>query len=209
MYLVPKNNPCLLYTLLFLALLNAGCTALPPTQEMSDARQALRAASEAKAREYLPYYVWFAEEHLTQAQQQLEKGRHAYAYARFHALQAKRAASEAYRIAILLVEARLALDAAAAAGNVWRDSEALLAEAEASARAHDFKKALELAYSAKSQGILAVIQARREALRFSMQTRLPIPTELSRTQREALERIDFPSIAEELVEIVPGLSHAP
>jgi len=61
--------------LLILPLLFTGCaTITPPIQEMSDARQAIRAAHEANARKYAPDALTQAEVLLQEATSHLDEG---------------------------------------------------------------------------------------------------------------------------------------
>lgn len=64
-----------------------GCAAIPPVQEMSDARQAIDAAKEAHADRYAPQSLRDAEQHLEEATRELNHG--AYDRARNAALAAK------------------------------------------------------------------------------------------------------------------------
>jgi hypothetical protein len=68
-----------------------GCAVAPPVQEMSDARQAIRAAIEAEAEEYAPETLQEAESLLDTATRDLESGDYQ---------QAKQAATEAREKAI-------------------------------------------------------------------------------------------------------------
>jgi hypothetical protein len=71
----------------------AACTAGPPVQEMSDARQAIAVAREAGAAELAPADLREAEAYLESAQQNLS--RRAYKDARTDAVQAKLKALDA------------------------------------------------------------------------------------------------------------------
>jgi hypothetical protein len=79
--------------LLLGALLSSACAVFPPVQEMSDARQAIRAAIDADARRHAPQNLQQAEEFLDQASRSLE--RRAYDEARREALAAKEQAVQA------------------------------------------------------------------------------------------------------------------
>lgn len=72
---------CLFVTVL------AGCAISPPVQEMSDARQAIRAAQEVQAGKHAAATLGQAEELLTHATRSLEQGQ--YEDARQAALAAK------------------------------------------------------------------------------------------------------------------------
>lgn len=72
---------------LFVVTLAAGCAISPPVQEMSDARQAIRAAQDVHAGKHAPSTLGQAEELLNHATRSLEQGR--YEEARQAALAAK------------------------------------------------------------------------------------------------------------------------
>ncbi len=67
-----------------------GCAVAPPVQEMSDARQAIRAAQEAHAGKHAPGTLSQAEELLSHATRSLEQG--AYEDARRAAVAARQKA---------------------------------------------------------------------------------------------------------------------
>ena len=81
----------------FLMLVLAACSAGPPVQEMSDARQAIAVAREAGAAEYEPDNLRDAEAYLDSAEDKLS--RRSYTQARSDALAAKDKALEALSIA--------------------------------------------------------------------------------------------------------------
>lgn len=70
----------------------AGCVAAP-VQEMSDARQAVRAAQAAGAAERAPQELGAAQDYVSQAETHLEQ--HAYRSARTAAIEARRMAIRA------------------------------------------------------------------------------------------------------------------
>lgn len=74
-------------------MLLAACTVLPPVQEMSDARQAIKAAREARADEYAPQKLRSAEDSMELATRTLEQGE--YEAARMAATVAKALAIKA------------------------------------------------------------------------------------------------------------------
>lgn len=78
---------------LLVAFALAGCAVLPPVQEMSDARQAIDAAREARAGTYAPDTLQQAERYLQIATQDLERG--AFEQARSAAMAAKTEAVKA------------------------------------------------------------------------------------------------------------------
>lgn len=75
----------------------SACATAPPVQEMSDARQAIRAAEAVGAAQRSPDTLLAAQRLLREAQMQLEAG--AYDSARRHALGARDAAIQAREIA--------------------------------------------------------------------------------------------------------------
>lgn len=86
-----KRNSGWLSVLLLLAL--TACTAMPPVQEMSDARQALKAAREVDAHKYAPQKLRSAEDSMELATRTLEQGE--YEAARMAASVAKALAIKA------------------------------------------------------------------------------------------------------------------
>jgi hypothetical protein len=89
--------PFLLAALLAVALV-AGCAGAP-VQEMSDARQAVKAANKADAKQYAPELMTEAEALIKSASANIRKGE--YRVARDEAEQAREKAMEARRIAEL------------------------------------------------------------------------------------------------------------
>lgn len=77
------------------ALLVAGCVTAPPVQEMSDARQAIRAAEQADAGRVAADTLEDARRFLAEAEQQIQEG--AYGPARMNAVRAKNRATLALR----------------------------------------------------------------------------------------------------------------
>jgi outer membrane murein-binding lipoprotein Lpp len=65
----------------------AGCATSPPIQEMSDARQAIAAAEQARAAELAPQTLSEARRYLTQAEERIREGN--YGIARSDAIRAK------------------------------------------------------------------------------------------------------------------------
>ncbi|WP_083234190.1 DUF4398 domain-containing protein [Candidatus Marithrix sp. Canyon 246] len=76
-----------------------GCTTMP-TQEMSDARQALNAANHVNAKYYAPSKWQQAQKHLKQAEKHLINNQ--FQLARRHAVLVKQQAVSAYNVAISL-----------------------------------------------------------------------------------------------------------
>lgn len=77
------------------ALVIAGCVTAPPVQEMSDARQAIDAATAANAGRATPESLSDARRFLAEAEQQIQE--QAYGPARFNAIRAKNRATLALR----------------------------------------------------------------------------------------------------------------
>lgn len=96
MHLSTRFGSRFLAIALLVAGLTAGCAGAP-VQEMSDARQALRAADRAGAEEHAPELMAEAERLLASARANLYKGE--YRVARDEAEQARDKAMEARRVA--------------------------------------------------------------------------------------------------------------
>lgn len=127
-----------------------GCAAAP-IQEMSDARQAVRAAQEADAARHAPRYLDQAESHLQNAELSLTDGARGYKPAREEAVAAKDAAIKGRTLAMAIGAAKAAVAEAVAAGALSEKTEAALREAVAAARAGDDVRATELANTAKQR----------------------------------------------------------
>ena len=89
--------------LLALPLLHACATVSPPVQEMSDARQAIKAAHEANAPLYAPQKLQSAEDSIELATRTLEQGE--YEAARMAASVAKALAVKARQEALMAAQA--------------------------------------------------------------------------------------------------------
>ncbi len=139
--------------------LSACTSVLPPTQAMSDARQAIQAARDARAARYAPSALAYAQRRLGRAEQELSSGSHAYVYAHFNALVAKEEALLAHKVAQGIQNAEQALAKAAALGQLPAVAEALLMEAEAVALQGELDAALLLATQAQERGEAAQAQA--------------------------------------------------
>jgi predicted S18 family serine protease len=87
---VIQRIPARLLGLFLVVTAMVGCAISPPVQEMSDARQAIRAAQDAQADRHAPAALNQAEELLTRATRSLEQGE--YENARQAALAAKQKA---------------------------------------------------------------------------------------------------------------------
>lgn len=121
----------------------AGCATAPPTQEMSDARQALDAAHRAEATRYAPDALEGAESLLSQAENKLGAG--AFTQAQKTALAAKEEATKARAMASAISAAKKTLSDAAAIDAQSPEAQVLLQQAEAAAKVDDDKNAVRLA----------------------------------------------------------------
>jgi hypothetical protein len=110
----------------------AGCSVIPPTQEMSDARQAIKAAQDLSAAEQVPLLLHCAEFLLAGAEQDFSAGFNESA--RFQALAAKRAGLQAHQLARSLQELRQLTISAGLQHDLGAASpQTLLSQAEAEA----------------------------------------------------------------------------
>jgi len=105
----------------------AGC-ATAPTQEMSDARQAVQAARDAGAPMHTPEAMEDAESDLTQAENKLRKRE--YSGARDEALAAKQQAVKARNMALAIDQAKQEVTKAEEMGAVSQTTREWLAQAE-------------------------------------------------------------------------------
>jgi len=137
-----------------------GC-ASAPTQEMSDARQAIQAAREAGAEDHAPQALGSAESLLSRAEQAIGGG--SYDQAREDAVASKKDAVKARNIALAIGDAAAVLDEADGLGFAWRDSQKILGRARAAAQAGDEGSAVKFANLAKRQGKAAIEQYYLEA----------------------------------------------
>lgn len=125
--------------------ITAGC-ATAPTQEMSDARQAVQAAREADARLHTPLAMEDAEHELSQAEHEL-RGRN-YKIARNDALAAKQVAIKARNMALAISEAKDAMAKADKLGALSQAARDWLAKAETAATAGQEQQAVHAAQQA-------------------------------------------------------------
>lgn len=137
----------LLASLSIVTWLLCGCASVP-TQEMSDARQALQAARAAGAETDAPASLRSTKKLLAQAEQALAFGD--YDRARREAISAKEEAIEARTVAAAIGKARATLANAQAQGYPLPAAVRVLAEAEAAARIGDASTAVRLAEQVQS-----------------------------------------------------------
>lgn len=143
-----RLSPSLGRVLPLLAVLAAGaaCTALAPTQQMSDARQAVRAARTAGAEERAPASYVEAQRLLATAADALRVGR--YDLAERDAVAARDAAIRAQELSGAIEAAADAVEAARDAGRPWQGGQVLLDQALQRSRLGDEAGALALARQA-------------------------------------------------------------
>ncbi len=126
-----------------------GC-ATAPTQEMSDARQAIQAARDAGAEKHAPEVLGNAETLLAKAEKSIAEDD--YDPARADAVSAKKEAVKARNIALAIGAAQAVLDEADSLGVEARDSRKTLGKAREAAKAGDEETAVKLANLARRQG---------------------------------------------------------
>jgi|GEM_PF-4797396 len=91
-----------------ISLLLASCAGLPPTQEMSDARQALQAADDVDATQLLNKRMNYVKELVRDAEQNLAK--HHYGLSRQSAMAARDEANSIRTVTWAIRQARSAMD---------------------------------------------------------------------------------------------------
>ncbi|MEQ6342035.1 MAG: LysM peptidoglycan-binding domain-containing protein [Gammaproteobacteria bacterium] len=123
--------------------ISSGCATAPPTQEMSDARQALDAARRAEATRHAPDALEGAENLLSQAEEKLGAG--AFTQAQRAALAAKEEATKARAMASAISAAKAVLSDAAAIDALSPEAQGLLLRAEIAAKVDDDQNAVRLA----------------------------------------------------------------
>jgi hypothetical protein len=146
--------PAVVLQVVFAASL-AACAGAP-TQEMSDARQAVQAAVDSNAAEYVPQLLSNATALLREAEQQLD--RTAFKKARRKATAAKQEALKAHRLARVLAGAKAVIRDADSRGALWLDTEALFQDARRAGNLGDSRACISLAGRAKRQAQLALRQ---------------------------------------------------
>jgi predicted secreted acid phosphatase len=124
----------------------AGC-ATAPTQEMSDARQSVRAAQEAGAHDYASHNLRVAVQYLQEAERELEL--RYFSQAKHDAVVAKSEAVKARNVTLAIKEAEAAIAQSDASDPALRQATDLLLEALQAAAEGKDKKAFRLADEAK------------------------------------------------------------
>ena len=133
----------------FLLVMVVAACATAPTQEMSDARQALQAALDAGAGVHAPDALHNAEQHLNNAGQNIETGQ--YRDARHNAVTAKHEAIDAKEMARAIGSARKVIDEAENHGVLSDEARDLIDKAEVAARNNNVLMAVRLANDARNQ----------------------------------------------------------
>jgi len=167
------------FLLLFLIPFLTHCANLP-TQEMSDARQAINAIYKAKIENYVPDSLQQAELHLAQAETYLQQNQ--FHQAREAALLTKEKAVQIYNAGMAIEQAKM----------IWQQVEAisyiadvdLLKNAEEAAQKGQLEKTENLAKAAYEQGENALNQAYLQKAQllieeFEAQTRPLYPGEIA------------------------------
>jgi hypothetical protein len=132
----------------FCLLVLSGC-ASAPTQEMSDARQALSAAHDVGAAEHASENVQQAEELLDKAERELERGD--FGGAREDAEAARAEAIKAQDIAQVMSATKLVLQDATRRGVLSDDANALYEQARLAVDENKVHEAIRLANEARHQ----------------------------------------------------------
>lgn len=135
--------------------------AVAPTQEMSDARQAVQAARDAGAPQNAPQALAQAEKLLITAEQQLTN--RTFREARGSAVAAKEQAIDARQLAQAIGAAKTAISKALAVEALSPDITGLLEKAMSLAEKGDKKAALEAAQAAQTRAEQA-LQAKQKSL---------------------------------------------
>ena len=152
-----------LQILVVIVLLN-GCVWLdprPPIQEMSDARQAVQAASEVDAETLVGVRFKRAQGWLTSAESQYGAGY--YIQARFNALRAKETAIETRKFAVIMGDVLRTAEKAKSINAISVTTQGLIERAQASALADDLDNAGRLATEAKRMLDWEIEQAQKSA----------------------------------------------
>jgi len=164
-----------------------GC-ASAPTQEMSDARQAIQAARDAGAEKHAQYNLGNAETLLTQAEEALEAG--LYDDARKEAAESKKQAVSARNFALAIGSAEDSLQEARKLGFEWRDTMKILDKARAAAQEGDEEEAVKLANVAKAQAEEAINQYYLESAKMMLMEAEKRKGEMSSSQRSAYRKAE-------------------
>lgn len=161
------------------------CATLP-TQEMSDARQAVKAAQEVQAMRYVPEPTHKAQESLRRAEALLEAGQ--FEKARQQALVAKQEAVKAYDMTVAIEQAKQTWQNVALIAYPL-DVENLLKNAEKAAQEGDKESTLLFAEEAQQQGKKALNQAYLQRVETMLETVIQALSQLNAEQQALLDQI--------------------
>lgn len=159
----------------------AGCVRVP-TQEMSDARQAIKAAHEVHAQKQAPTALKLAEESLIQAEESLQAGY--LARASRQALFAKEQAVKTHDLAVAFIRAKTVWQTVQSLGYRYEAQEWLM-KAQQAALENDIESALSLTQQAYQKGELVLNEAYLETTKRLINQIVSHP--LSTTQITILE----------------------
>lgn len=137
-----------LIILVLSAMLNA-CASYP-TQEISDARQAVRAAEEIKANEHLPAVYKKVTSLLTAAEEKLDASPPQYSRAREDAIAAKENAIKARKITLALIEAKKTINQLQAQSSPLSEAKQALENATQAIKEEKLDDALKFSVLAKN-----------------------------------------------------------
>lgn len=167
-----------------MAILFIASCASPPTQEMSDARQAVQAARQAGAERFAQKSLESAQTELEEAERQLQSKK--YRKAKKHAMMSKQKAVTARQVASTFQSAEAAMKIADKLPNSWRDTKKIFSKAKKAIQAGDSGKALKLAHMARKQAEDAENQYYLESAIFIIREMENRPN-LSSAQKSGLE----------------------
>jgi nucleoid-associated protein YgaU len=140
----------------------AGC-ATAPTQEMSDARQAVQSAREAGANTHAPVALDNAEKQLSQAERELQV--HKYKRARNDATNAKQSAVKARNMALAISQAKDTVELAEQMGALSDATREWMTKAEAAATAGKEEDVARFSQRAKQEAQNDIKRFREQKLR--------------------------------------------
>lgn len=144
----PSRN--LTAVLIMCLLLSITACATYPTQELSDARQAVRAAEAINADKHLPEAYNKAALLLSKAEEKLNDSPPLYSEAKDNALAAKEAAINARLLTIALLEAQKTIHKMESDDNKLPEARQALEKASSAISQNNFKEAIKYAELAKN-----------------------------------------------------------
>ncbi|HAI68626.1 MAG TPA: hypothetical protein DCM38_04210 [Gammaproteobacteria bacterium] len=149
---------------LLITVVVVGCAGVP-TQEMSDARQAMKAARDVQAEYYVPTFWAKASQKLTQAEQYLEGGQ--FFQARLIATSAKKEAVDAHNTAVAINRAkRVWQEVVTLIDHSSLEGRALLEKAQQVARQGNLEQTIAFANEVYYEGRLTLNLAQLERAKF-------------------------------------------